>query len=211
MSRTLLCALALAFVLPCPAWAQVLGARVTAAGGMDAVLYDGSTYTPSYVGQLGLEWRKSQSRGAFRLGVQHYQQNQRWGSEYLGNCGAQCSRSENYGVTGFTFDGTFDLSRGRIRPYVLSGIGIYRSSTTNRANYQCPGPRGPFGALSCTYTPDQTSEYSFATWAPGWHSGLGLSASLGRTTLFTELRVMMLGTDGRQARGMVPLTFGVKF
>lgn len=199
---------ALALVLlPCAVSAQVMGARVTVGGGMDAVLYDGSKYVPGYVGQLGLDWRVG-SRGALRLGLMRYQQNRTDSDAFVGGCSAECVGTRNYGLTGLTFDGTFDLSKGRLRPYLLSGVGLYRNTVTTGSNYSCTYEG--FMATTCTYT-GQTQEFGTTTLAGGLHSGLGLSVPMRNLTLFTEGRIAIVATDGRNPRGLIPIVFGLKF
>ena len=202
---------AVAFLVPALASAQALRPQISLGGGMDAILYDGSTYVPSYVGQAGLEWRVG-TRGALRLGLMHYQQNRERNGPVVAGCTAECDSWTRFGSTGFTFDGTFDLARGRYRPYLLSGVGMYRSSTTNGANFECIASDptvNPF-SRTCSYT-GVRREFQRSTWAGGLHSGLGFSATFGKVALFTEGRIMILGTDGTRARGMFPVIFGVKF
>jgi len=207
MKISLAGSLALSLLFPCSASAQLLGSRVTAAGGMDAVLYDGPKYVPGYVGQLGLEWRPGTSRGAFRLGLMHYQQNRNNRIDFYSPCTGpsdiECTEIREYGATGLSADGSFDLGKGRIRPYLLSGVGAFRSTMNSRVNYRCTGLCFDIGYPS--------HAYSRRAWSGSMHSGFGLSANAGRTTLFTEFRVMLLATDGSRSRGMMPVIFGVKF
>lgn len=210
MFRKFVGALAFALALPCSASAQLLGARVTVAGGTEGIP-GGSSNTPPFIGQLGLEWRKPGARGALRLGLMHYQRNEQWGafsSSLFPGCTAQCGSWNRLGLTGLTFDGTFDLSRGKVRPYVLSGVGTYRVNSIRGANYQCSFSGSVIN--SCSHgasTEDRITELSF-----GMHSGFGISANVRKVSLFTEFRLMMLGPGGYgYSRSMGPLTFGVKF
>ena len=207
MSRTFVGAVALALALPCSASAQILGGRITAAGGTEGIL-DGSSHIPAYIGQLGIEWRQPGSRGALRLGLMHYQLNERFSSMNFAGCTVECATWNRFGLTGLTFDGSFDLTRSKLRPYLLSGVGAYRANSVRGANYQCTGSPGPISCTSGAETERRLTEWTF-----GMHAGFGLSANVGKVSLFSELRVLMLATDGngRYSRGMVPLTFGVKF
>lgn len=212
MSTFLKSAFALALVVPCTVSSQVLGGRVTASGGMDAVIFDGSKYVPGYVAQIGLDWPVGQ-RGAFRLGLMHYQQNRTDNREFMGGCSAQCVESRNYGLTGLTFDGTFDLTKGRFRPYVLSGVGLYRTGMTTTNNFSCM--YDGFITSTCSYTGNEQS-FRSSGWTAGLHSGLGLSMPFRKVTLFTEGRIAIVGAtqqmmgDG-SVRALIPITFGAKF
>jgi hypothetical protein len=206
MSRIVVIAAALALTLPASASAQILGARVTAAGGIDAILKDGSTYVPTYVGQMGLEWRQPDARGALRLGLMHYRQNRDYDMSQLQyGCTSACRDIDRFRLTGITFDGSFDLTRTRFRPYLVSGLGVYRRSRSSIRNYQCDGSVTP----PCAAGP--ATEYRKLSNTAALHSGLGFASTFNRVTVFTELRVMLLADGQSGYQGMVPLTLGVKF
>jgi hypothetical protein len=138
------------------------------------------------------------------MSVMHYDQQRT--DPYGGPCSSTeiCELKTRNGVTGMNVDGTFDLGRGTFRPYLLSGAGIYRSRRTTYGDRTCLAT-----CVSILYAWQQPSERIDAS--AGFHSGIGLTGKLGKTPVFAEMRVLLLASDPARARGMLPLTFGVKF
>ena len=121
--------------------------------------------------QLQAGYARQVRRLGFRLGVAYYAQHS--GGDYF----------ENRQSVGATFDLTYDLTRGRVRPYLLGGWGLFRRS----GSYSLPGS-GP---------------QHYDDLAAALIYGAGLRLSLRKTEVFAEGRV--------QSPAHMPLTLGVRF
>ena len=106
-------------------------------------------------------------------------------------------------------DAKIDLTRGRVRPYVTSGLGLYHSVDVTEQNFLC-GPGGASGAYDCRQTAGRETKYRDVRVGVGLHAGLGVTAVLGRTHVFAELRSLSL-SDAQNRMWRTPLMLGMRF
>jgi hypothetical protein len=174
--------------------AQERRLHVVAAGGLEALhTRDGSTFTPGYVGQLGLAWTSPASRLGWQVSAFGFQRERSFAP--LGSTSAYRSmaRSRVYGLEGTL---TYALSRGRVQPYVLGGAGLYRSELNERFADPVAG---------------NLTTARAAQLEPGATVGFGLSMPVGRAQLFLESRYLLLGSRTSGGHHLVPLVVGFRF
>jgi len=139
--------------------------------------------------QTGYAWQFS--RLGLRLGVAYYDRHREYNFTnyppgYTGPTTLWSSRSSTVGAS---LDLTYDLTRARVRPYLIGGLGLYRSSTT--------------------YS-DTTRPKSHVTELGGaLFYGAGLRLPIGKAEAFLEARFHHLG--GGSSGVLLPLTFGLRF
>jgi hypothetical protein len=104
-------------------------------------------------------------------------------------------------MLGVALSGTYTFLRGSpIRPYALSGIGVFSTRETVP-----PGLVGG-GAVDPAATVRRTNTNL------GLTAGAGLEFALGPVRLYSELRYLLHDDDVvRRFSGMLPLTLGLRF
>lgn len=178
--------------------------RIVVAGGVDADGRAETAYPPQLALHVGYQLKGGERVGGSRFGL-------RAGLDFTASNAEsaalrlqgpyQTRRSRGLGVV---LLGTYALTRGPVRPYLVGGGGVYalHSVATYQRAYSEPGQ------------PERKEV------ADGAHMGVsvgaGLSAPVGRVVLFGEARATLLPTaalsDTPGFRGtQVPLTLGVRF
>jgi opacity protein-like surface antigen len=186
--------LVLSLVLALPLAAQAARLRPFAALGLETVYtVDGSQFTPGYVGQLGVAWRPAVGRWGARLLLSGQQRRHEFDLE--------SNRSRIYGAS---LQATLGLGSPthRLNPYLVAGVGGYRTETFERRVVPC-GP-GPCPAVL------RFSERTLAAAALGLTGGVGLEFALGRVHLQAEAAFTRL-TRSRAEPHVLPITLGVRF
>lgn len=186
--------LLLSLVLALPLAAQDARLRPFAALGLEAVYtVDGSEFTPGYVGQLGVAWRPTGGRWGARLLLSGQQRRHEFNLE--------ANRSRIYGAS---LQATFGLgsSTGRLNPYLLAGVGGYRTETMERRIVPCGG--------EVCLAVLEFSERTLAAGALGLTGGLGLEFALGRVHLQAEAAFTRF-TRSRAEPHVLPVTLGIRF
>ena len=199
--------------LPAPVRAQTdtaesrsVEVRLGVGGTRGALSSSGDLLQP--IGLLGMHWSRSRSALSGRLELTYEEESSTNRTAGGFDC-AGCASQSGHRLTGLQISGQLDLARGTLRPYLLSGVGIYRSASRYRVNFTCTDGADPWP----TCAPDDAWR-SFGTAREavlGLHSGAGLSVTVGRATIFAEGRLLLLsrGMLGRGSR--IPLLLGVRF
>ena len=178
------------------------------AGGTDALVRDGSQWTPSAALHFGYEKQFGRRGLAWRSGVDLWTQGHRDRKGFVNGTPAETlGRSGRSWMYGASLYGTWGRGAvaARVRPYLLGGAGVHRSTSVQRGTPR-PGSGFP-GAPSV-----DVARTSFST-----TGGAGLQADLGLIALFTEARYTRLlgaglGTSGGglPRNWLMPLTVGVR-
>ena len=180
--------------------------RIVVAGGVDADHNSRGGYPSQLALHAGYQVRGGERMGGPRFGVRlgldvtasHVDESDALGLPFSSR------RSRAFGVA---LLGTYALTRGPVRPYLLGGVGTYflHSSTTYR-----------YYAISASgeREPDRTEQASAGS--VGVSAGAGLSAPVGRVVRFGEARATVLPStvfsETPGIRGMqLPLVLGVRF
>lgn len=124
------------------------------------------------------------ARLGLRAGVAYYARHRAFVYPFRRNVAARFS------TVAATFDITYDLSRTRVRPYLIGGCDVYRSSSLWRYD-----ERGTVESLRLGVAPVR---------------GAGLRFPLGTAEAFTELRLHS-GSNAAFTSVGLPLTFGIRF
>ena len=190
--------------------AQQIARRPFAAAGMDMVLFDGSTFTPSVFGMAGFAWQNPNSRGGLRAYATFNHKSRTNSDWYQYGCDDRCESEHRDNSLGLALDGTFDLTKGRIRPYLLSGGSIFRHWNSYRANYAC---NSGSGTPDCAVVAGGGPTYRRSDFAVGLHGGAGFAINAGSRTITLESRfqVRFDETSGPYAQAALPLLLGIRF
>jgi hypothetical protein len=207
LAATSLAALVLPAVVSAQAPDSARGSvRVRMAAGVDGRVYHGSQRTPAIFGLVGLEWLAPRAPFSARLDVSYFRRSNDHGDPVARGCVEFCRYADRLEVLGLSLDGRYTFfARSAVRPYLLSGFGLYRTVNTVTANYTCTD-------FSCTPTPDQKSTFSMSSIGLGLHSGIGLAVPIRRSELSLEARfhLQQLGS-GFQNRYTIPIVLGIRF
>jgi hypothetical protein len=211
-SLTLALPLALTAMSIRPLAAQAVLVRPSLAGGVGLALRDGSESNLLGLGLAGVEIRRPGSRLSARLNAAYFRRHRHHGDApndiLRALCGGPvCFEDYRFELAGLAFDGQYDLSRGRVRPYVASGLGTYLATTTRSANYTCAPP--PAGG-PCAPDPNGGTRFRTRDVVLGLHASLGVSFPVGGTRMFTELRYYSLSPSDQEG-WLLPLIVGVRF
>ena len=160
-------------------------------------------------GLFGVDWQRPGSRFALRLDGGYFRSEDRFDGGVILRAGESCAvalclQSRLTELVGVSFDGKIDLTTSRFRPYIMSGVGMFRVIRTDEANIQCQ-------EFTCVFTPGEFSPVRFGTGSFSLHAGFGFSYRVGGAQLFTETRVLTLTNRSTLANPRAPLTFGVRF
>jgi Outer membrane protein beta-barrel domain len=175
-----------------PLTAQQLRPHLFGSAGFEALYArDGSTFTPGYVGQLGVTWTAPARRVGWRVSAFGFQRQRDFAP--LGSYTGSYRSAARLQILGLEGTATYALSRGRVRPYVLGGAGVYQS----RLNEQFTEP----SAGSATTA--RATQFNV-----GATAGLGLEVPIGRAHLFLESRYLLL--SGSHEHHFGPLVLGLR-
>jgi hypothetical protein len=159
---------------------------------------------------VGADWQKPGSRLSARLDLMYSRRSQNYAAGYTAFdevcLTSYCVASTLTQTVGGSLDGRFDLAKGRLRPYLFSGVGLYRTFTDTRSNTSCEN------RFQCTMTPGQLNTNRRFDWSMGLHTGAGLSwRAIGNTQLFFEARLQSSLNQTSYVGSHTPLTFGIRF
>jgi hypothetical protein len=178
--------------------------RVRVAAGVDLRLYRGSQATPPIFGLVGLEWLAPRAPFSARLDVSYFRRSNDYRFQGVPGCVELCAGAQRFEMLGLSLDGRYTFfARSAVRPYLLSGFGLYRTVNTVTANYTC-------AEFSCTPTPDQRSTFTTSSIGLGLHSGIGLAVPIRRSELSLEFRFQQLSSGLRQGYTL-PIVLGIRF
>lgn len=190
---------------------EITQRRPFAAAGMDMVLFEGDTFTPSIFGMGGLAWQHPTSRNGRRVYATFNHRSRTNDDGFLFGCEGQC-RSETRSISGgLGLESTIDLTRGRIRPYLLSGASLFRTWSSVRRNYVC---NDGGGAPNCAIVAGGGPTYRFSGAGLGLHAGGGFAIRWGSRTLTLESRfeIRTIGDGGPNSeQAALPLLLGIRF
>jgi hypothetical protein len=180
--------------------------RLRVAGGMDLGIGDSFFAGRSGLGILGLEWLHPRAPFSARLDLSYFRREHDFGDQEALGCTGYCRFGERHDILGISLDGRYTFfSRARIRPFLASGFGLYRSTITTTTNWRCD-------ESNCVITPGERHDLSTSTLGLGLHTGLGFAVPIHRSELSLELRLQQLsGQPGGYSRYTVPILFGIRF
>jgi hypothetical protein len=159
---------------------------------------------PSALGILGLEWLHPRAPFSARLDLSYFRHTQEYDQAGLGGCDEICRYADRYEKLGLSLDGRYTFfSRRAVRPYLLSGFGLYRSASTVTANYTC-------ALTTCVATPGELRTFTNSSFGLGLHGGLGLAVPVRRSEISLELRFQQL-TSGPRHGYTLPILLGIRF
>ena len=181
--------------------------RVLLAAGIDADGHAGSAYPPQLALHVGYQLAGGERVGGSRFGL-------RAGLDFTASNAGPTSTRLDYPIQtrrsrglGGVLLGTYALTRGPVRPYLIGGGGVYvlRSSATYATFTYSPSGRpkpSPRERVNETHL--------------GVTLGAGLSAPVRRVVLFGETRATIMPTailsDTPGLRGsQLPIVLGVRF
>jgi len=177
------------------------GLHARLAGGVDAMLYDGSQRVPSVFGLVGVEWLHPRAPFSARFDLSYFRRDRDFGDR---ECGGYCVYADRYAVAGVSLDGRYTFfHRAPMRPYLVSGFGLYRSTLAWTANVVCADN-------TCTATPGQRSTIRDASLGLGLHAGFGFAFAIRRSELTLEFLFREHTASFRQGHNM-PVTLGIRF
>jgi hypothetical protein len=117
-----------------------------------------------------------------------------------------CSDRQISQVAGGSVEARLDLATGRLRPYLVSGVGLYQSIAKSHITARCDVQ------FQCASTPGEFHWMRSQSLVPGLEAGLGASLRVGSVDVFTEALVRSLRRDGSSGESwFTPLTIGVRF
>ena len=192
-----------------PAGAQVPDSakgslRPRLAAGADIGIGDSYLSGSSGVGIVGLEWLTRRSPFSARLDLSYLRRAKDFGDPVAGGCTEFCRIAERYEMLGVSLDGRYTFfSRAPVRPYLLSGFGVYFTKNAVTANFTCE-------QSSCYVAPDGRGTYVERSAGVGLHSGFGLAVPVRRSELSLEFRFQDL-TSGRGYGYTLPVVLGIRF
>jgi hypothetical protein len=180
--------------------------RITAAGGLDLFSFDGSGFKAGYFGQLGLEWQKPDSKLGVRLHFTGFRRNLL--TSYaggVGTCVEGCWMSSHRSLYGVGVDVKYDLTKGRVRPYLFTGAGLYLQQYRREGNItRCDvlSPAQPCAPIAFSST---ALDHALS-------SGFGVTYRLRGVELFSELRYFTFLSRGAGGNTLgAPLSIGIRF
>jgi hypothetical protein len=165
----------------------------------------------NFIGLVGREWQRPGSRVSWRLDLLYQrsaQSDDGLGLALLG-CGLTCRGENESQRLALEGDVKVELTRGAVRPYLASGLGIYRSVETLEQNYTCGG-FGEYGAGRCQLLTGPATKIRDGGAGLGLHAGFGVAAVFGRTHVFGELRFLSL-SDAPNSSWRAPFVIGLRF
>jgi hypothetical protein len=177
------------------------GFRPRVAAGVDAMLYDGPQRVPSVYGVAGLEWLHPRAPFSARFDLSYFRRDRDFGER---NCDSFCIYDQRDAVVGASIDGRYTfLSRASVRPYLVSGFGLYHSSWASTANVSCAD-------LSCVPVPEGRATFRERSLGLGMHGGFGFAFPIRRSELTLEF-IIRQRVSGTRYGYTMPVTLGIRF
>jgi opacity protein-like surface antigen len=161
------------------------------AGGVELVRFLPNAYGESFSPALGLSLQAGAARQfgrvGLRLGLAYSERERQHGPYSFGGFSEPFSVSDTRAIA-VNADLTYDLTRSRIRPYLVGGLSMYRASVSHHYS---------------DGTTARDTRYGVAL-VPG----VGLRIPLRNAEAFTEARFHLFSGDSHV---VLPLTFGIRF
>lgn len=161
---------------------------------------------------VGAEWEQRGGRPAWRLAVEGWRRESdtpAYGAFQFG-CDDRCRQRSRAAVVGLSFDGKYEIGRRRVRPYVASGVGMYRVRSAIALDFTCRGPESD-NPLTCSHDPSGAQSASGTSFDVALHAALGTSVGVGRARVFGEMRLHSDPRDSGARRNLLPFLLGVRF
>jgi hypothetical protein len=178
--------------------------RVRVAAGTDLGIGDAYLSGGSRLGLVGLEWLHPRAPFSARLDLSYFRRANDYGDPVARGCTGPCRFADSYEMLGLSVDGRYTFfSRATVRPYLLSGFGVYHTTSSVTGNYTCQD-------FVCQPAPGGRGAYTERSAALGLHSGFGLAVPLRRSELSLELRFLQLAS-GRRNGYTLPVVLGIRF
>ena len=177
--------------------AQVPAPTVVVAGGLEAHSFDGGGFSPTYAGELGLQWRLT-SGWAVRVSVTGILNNRTLATAACGP--AQCTDPSGFSTSRMTAVGGEALAirhliqRG-VRVSLLGGLGIYQTRFRQTSYFETAGRWATIADRQLT---------------PALSGGLGVAVPMGPVTPFVEVRALIFA-HGAGTTNLIPLQLGIQF
>jgi hypothetical protein len=168
-------------------------ARFYLAGGFEIARFTrfpgsyASHYGPSAGLSLQTGYTRQFGRLGFRTGLGYFEREREYGASAFGSNSEWYHQSTSRTLAA-NFDLTYDLTRSRIRPYVIGGLAPYWTFVSERYD---SGSRMDFKHFGVALTP-----------------GLGLRVPLRHAEIFAEARMYLFSGHSHV---FSPLTFGIRF
>lgn len=179
--------------------------RVRVAGGMDLGIGDTYLGGGNALGVIGLEWLHRRAPFSARLDFSYFRSRETERT-FADSCVPDCFFRSRTDLFGLSLDGryTFFATRSVLRPYLVSGFGMYlaRTTTTTNYNYDC--------TALCVVDAGPTRIYRDPRLGLGLHSGFGLALPIRGAEVSLELRYRQL-TSGYVYPNAVPILLGIRF
>lgn len=167
---------------------------------------------PGIQGQAGFEYKFTPSFGLRVEGTAHWYEQQPVYPCLIQDafrCYQTIRRAVSAGVVSATYHvSRFAADKGRTVPYLISGVGFYKSRRIATHYPDCQ----PGGAC----TDRNTYKLEFRDTQIGWSGGVGLDFQLGPLPAFGEMRVHYIYRDSPSGQPtndyfLMPLSVGVRF
>jgi hypothetical protein len=161
------------------------------------------------LGILGLEWLHRRAPFSTRLDFSYFR-GREIGRTYATSCTPDCFFREREELFGLSLDGRYTFfARSAVRPYLVSGLGMYvtRTTTTTNYTYDC-GIQSP--EPGCFIVAGPTGTFADRRLGVGLHSGFGFAFPIRSSELSLELRYRQL-TSGLRHSHAVPILLGIRF
>lgn len=167
---------------------------------------------PGIQGQAGFEYKYTPSFGLRVEGTAHWYEQQPVYPCLIQDafrCYQTIRRAVSAGVVSATYHvSRFAADKGRTVPYLISGVGFYKSRRIATHYPDCQ----PGGVC----TDRNTYKLEFRDTQIGWSGGVGLDFQLGPLPAFGEMRVHYIYRDSPSGQPtndyfLMPLSLGVRF
>jgi hypothetical protein len=157
--------------------------------------------------QLGKEWRAKDSRFGVRL-VGEYTRSTT-GTRYFYDI-STFTPASTFAASDDAFSlglqSTYAFGRGRIQPYLLSGVVLQAAVRHATSSISADAPLPP-GVDAAT----RRYDYVDRRLVFGMEAGGGIQARIGTHWIYGELRKQLTSNAGLGVRNAAPLTFGLRF
>ncbi len=180
--------------------------RVRVAGGVDLGVGDTYLGGDNVLGVVGLEWLHRRAPFSARLDFSYFRARE-VDRAFVGSCVPDCFFRQRGELFGLSLDGRYTFfARSAVRPYLVSGLGVYLTRTTTTTNYafDCGGE------TECGIVAGPTMTSRDPTLGLGLHSGFGFAIPVRRSELSLELRFRQLTSGSRQPYA-IPILLGIRF
>jgi hypothetical protein len=173
---------------------------------------------PRYVLQAGVDFGGRKSGLGVRPEVLYTWRNQDNAAGFGGPCNSPLcdllpglvSSRVNSRTFGVALNATYRFGSGNlVRPYVLSGIGVFSTRTSSATNF---GPIFGGDSIDLGDFDDLLGGRNRTSVDLGLNAGAGLEFKIGPARLFTEFRYFLADPgNGAGYSGMLPITGGIRF